>query len=387
MPRRQKRCSPPDAATEAKRRRMPSRSANTTKMSTPREDSVLFKKKWRSLHRNGWTSKPPALRSLDTSYRYVKPGCNPDGDEGTDFFRGEQALVAYYQKQGGQLIQTDGEMVRVLPGNDLSILSRSSLAPSVGEQERKNAGNGDVIIDKQSDEGDTAVGQPSSGVFDAEKAADLHSDCASSCSADEERDGGFPRCRTETSAPVGGSVGRDYNSGGSCGNGQHPGLGSSTIDAEVVAETCSTGTGNVYDHVQENAEHSIGGGLGRGKRSSGEVVVDVAFEAVWEAVECVEKGESVEVPEGVTFEAVVELFSIRVPMIRVPMIRVPMVLALMIRVIRTSVMVLAVAEVTFEAVRYGTEYVESVEGVGDVEAVAVGEPFPMRAQMIQMVTD
>ncbi|KAE9141991.1 hypothetical protein PF006_g12869 [Phytophthora fragariae] len=55
-------------------------------MPTTREDSVLFKEIWRSLHRNGWTSKPPALRSLDTSYRYVKPGCNPDGDDGTDFF-------------------------------------------------------------------------------------------------------------------------------------------------------------------------------------------------------------------------------------------------------------------------------------------------------------
>ncbi|KAE8974066.1 hypothetical protein PF002_g15813 [Phytophthora fragariae] len=159
MPRGQKRCSPPVAASEAKRRRMPSRLANTTKTPTPREDSVLFKEIWRSLHRNGWTSKPPALRSLDTSYRYVKPGCNPDGDEGTDFFRGEQALVAYYQMQGDQLIQTDGDTVRVLPGNDLSITSRSSLAPSVGEQERKNAGTDDVIIDKESDEGDTAVGQ------------------------------------------------------------------------------------------------------------------------------------------------------------------------------------------------------------------------------------
>ncbi|KAE9335048.1 hypothetical protein PF008_g13675 [Phytophthora fragariae] len=205
MPRGQKRCSPPVAASEAKRRRMPSRLANTTKTPTPREDSVLFKEIWRSLHRNGWTSKPPALRSLDTSYRYVKPGCNPDGDEGTDFFRGEQALVAYYQMQGDQLIQTDGDTVRVLPGNDLSITSRSSLAPSVGEQERKNAGTDDVIIDKESDEGDTAVGQRSSGVFDAEKGVDLHGDCASSCSADEERDDGFPRCHTTTSAPVGGS--------------------------------------------------------------------------------------------------------------------------------------------------------------------------------------
>ncbi|KAE8994610.1 hypothetical protein PF011_g16664 [Phytophthora fragariae] len=303
-------------------------------MPTTREDSVLFKEIWRSLHRNGWTSKPPALRSLDTSYRYVKPGCNPDGDDGTDFFP-------------------------VLPGNDLSILSRSSLAPSVGEQERTNAGTEDVIIDKESDEGDTAVGQRSSGVLDAEKGFDLHGDCASSCSADEERDDGFPRCRTETSAPVGGSVGRDYNSDGSCdGSGQHPGLGSSTIDADIAAETCSTGAGNSSGEIIQVGQ-AVAGGIkdkqGRGDPprtdqtnpignvagpdtmkpnllvlESVEVAADVAFEAVWEGVEYVVKEESVGVPAGVTFEAVVELFSIQLPMFRVPMIRVPMVLALMI---------------------------------------------------------
>ncbi|KAE8887738.1 hypothetical protein PF003_g28055 [Phytophthora fragariae] len=273
--------------------------------------------------------------------------------------------------QGDQLIQTDGDTVRVLPGNDLSITSRSSLAPSVGEQERKNAGTDDVIIDKESDEGDTAVGQRSSGVFDAEKGVDLHGDCASSCSADEERDDGFPRCHTTTSAPVGGSVGRDYNSGGSCdGSGHHPGLGSSTIDTEVVAESCSTGTDNVSDHVQENAEHSIGGGLGCGNRSGGGEIIQVG-QAVAGGIKDKQGrgdpprtdqtnpvgnvagpdtmkptparvgerrgrggrgnrgglggggirggGESVEVPAGVTFEAVVELFSIQVPMIRGPM--------------------------------------------------------------------
>ncbi|KAE9020619.1 hypothetical protein PR002_g12473 [Phytophthora rubi] len=298
-------------------------------MPTPREDSVLFKEIWRSLHRNGWTSKPPALRSLDTSYRYVNPGCNPDGDEGTDFFRGEQALVAYYQKQGDKLIQTDGEMVRVLTGNDLSILSRSILAPSVGEQERTNAGTDDVIIDKESDEGDTAVGQRISGVFDAEKGVDLYGDCASSCSADEEHDDGFPRCRTETSAPVGGSVGRDYNSGGS------------VVEADSIQ------------------------GL-----EAAPVVLMLRLRRV---------------PQGLATYLIVSKKTQSIVSVAEWGVEID---RAAVRLFRTSVMVLAmVAEVTFEAARYGAEYVESVEGVGDVEVVAVGEPFPMHAQMIQMVTD
>ncbi|KAE9103700.1 hypothetical protein PF007_g14310 [Phytophthora fragariae] len=262
-------------------------------MPTTREDSVLFKEIWRSLHRNGWTSKPPALRSLDTSYRYVKPGCNPDGDDGTDFFP-------------------------VLPGNDFSILSRSSLAPSVGEQERTNAGTEDVIIDKESDEGDTAGGQRSSGVLDAEKGFDLHGDCASSCSADEERDDGFPRCRTETSAPVGGSSSGEIIQVGQAVAG---GIKDKQGRGDPPRTDQTNPIGNVAgpDTMKPNLL----------VLESVEVAADVAFEAVWEGVEYVVKEESVGVPAGVTFEAVVELFSIQLPMFRVPMIRVPMVLALM----------------------------------------------------------
>ncbi|GMF20480.1 unnamed protein product [Phytophthora fragariaefolia] len=106
-------------------------------------DSVLFKAIWRVLRREGWSSKPPPLRSLDSSFRYVKPGCNPDSVEDTDYFRGEEALVAYYRKQSVQLIQTDGNTVRLLPFRELPANSQERLARNGGyEQELECHQNG-----------------------------------------------------------------------------------------------------------------------------------------------------------------------------------------------------------------------------------------------------
>ncbi|GMF41085.1 unnamed protein product [Phytophthora fragariaefolia] len=126
------------------------------------EDSVLFKAIWRVLRREGWSSKPPPLRSLDCSFRYVKPGCNPDGVEGTDYFRGEQALVAYYRKQSVQLIQTDGNTVRLLPFRELPALSQERLARSGGydkELECQYAVNNSVVVtDCGGEEENTIIG-------------------------------------------------------------------------------------------------------------------------------------------------------------------------------------------------------------------------------------
>ncbi|GMF40261.1 unnamed protein product [Phytophthora fragariaefolia] len=99
--------------------------------------------------REGWSSKPPPFRSLDSSFRYVKPDCNPDGVEGTDYFRGGQALVAYYRKQCVQLIQTDGNTVKLLPFRELPALSQERLARSGGydkELECQYAVNNSVIV-------------------------------------------------------------------------------------------------------------------------------------------------------------------------------------------------------------------------------------------------
>ncbi|GMF62948.1 unnamed protein product [Phytophthora fragariaefolia] len=126
------------------------------------EDSVLFKAIWRILRREGWSSKPPPLRSLDSSFRYVKPGCNPDGVDGTDYFRGEQAPVAYYRKQSAQLIQTDGNTVRLLPFRELPAISQERLARSGGYDKKLECqyavNNSVVVTDCGGEEENTIIG-------------------------------------------------------------------------------------------------------------------------------------------------------------------------------------------------------------------------------------
>ncbi|ETP30852.1 hypothetical protein F442_20224 [Phytophthora nicotianae P10297] len=48
-------------------------------------DVMLFKEAWRALRGAGWTAKPPPRRSLDTRYKYVRPGGNPAGAEDVDY--------------------------------------------------------------------------------------------------------------------------------------------------------------------------------------------------------------------------------------------------------------------------------------------------------------
>ncbi|KAF1771893.1 hypothetical protein GQ600_9243 [Phytophthora cactorum] len=55
-----------------------------------------FKAIWRALRNEGWYSKPPPRNSHDSFYRYIRGGSSLKGQEGTNFFVGEQALMAYY---------------------------------------------------------------------------------------------------------------------------------------------------------------------------------------------------------------------------------------------------------------------------------------------------
>ncbi|ETL48870.1 hypothetical protein L916_01564, partial [Phytophthora nicotianae] len=61
-------------------------------------DVVLFKEALRALRRAGWKAKPLPRRSLDTRYKYVRPGGNPAGAEDVDYVLGEGGVVAEYVK-------------------------------------------------------------------------------------------------------------------------------------------------------------------------------------------------------------------------------------------------------------------------------------------------
>ncbi|KAF1789595.1 hypothetical protein GQ600_7289 [Phytophthora cactorum] len=53
--------------------------------------AALFKDVWGTLVKAGWTSKRSSSRSLDSRYKYIRPGGRHDGEEGTNFLLGELA--------------------------------------------------------------------------------------------------------------------------------------------------------------------------------------------------------------------------------------------------------------------------------------------------------
>eukprot|EP00644_Phytophthora_capsici_P014362 jgi/Phyca11/98925/e_gw1.3.1286.1 len=82
MPRRGKHDSD-DAGNRASKRRRVGTDASSVR-GDGCADVVLFKEAWRALRGAGWTAKPPPRRSLDTHYKYVRPGGNPAGAEDVD---------------------------------------------------------------------------------------------------------------------------------------------------------------------------------------------------------------------------------------------------------------------------------------------------------------
>ncbi|KAG2827347.1 hypothetical protein PC111_g8619 [Phytophthora cactorum] len=57
--------------------------------------AALFKDVWGTLVKAGWTSKRSSSRSLDSRYKYIRPGGRHDGEEGTNFLLGELAVLTY----------------------------------------------------------------------------------------------------------------------------------------------------------------------------------------------------------------------------------------------------------------------------------------------------
>ncbi|KAG1711348.1 hypothetical protein DVH05_008601 [Phytophthora capsici] len=117
MPRREKHDSD-DAGNRASKRRRVGTDATSVR-GVGCADVVLFKEAWRALRGAGWTAKPPPRRSLDTRYKYVRPGGNPAGAEGIDYVLGEGGVVAEYVKSVAAHVHgRGGADAAVGPGGD-----------------------------------------------------------------------------------------------------------------------------------------------------------------------------------------------------------------------------------------------------------------------------
>lgn len=80
-----------------------------------------FKDVWKVLRRVGWSYKPSSSRSLDLRYRYVRPGGNPNGINGQDYFLGEEALVGYFNSAYAD------EAPYVKTGNSVGVLHSANV--------------------------------------------------------------------------------------------------------------------------------------------------------------------------------------------------------------------------------------------------------------------
>ncbi|GMF47657.1 unnamed protein product [Phytophthora fragariaefolia] len=58
---------------------------------------AVIKEVWRALVKEGWTSKRPSTKTLDSRYKYILPGGKYDGVEGSDFLLGELAILEYVE--------------------------------------------------------------------------------------------------------------------------------------------------------------------------------------------------------------------------------------------------------------------------------------------------
>ncbi|KAG1709398.1 hypothetical protein DVH05_020054 [Phytophthora capsici] len=83
---------------------------HATSATCSKDNPVDFRVIWKSLRRTGWTSKPPSTRSLDNLYRYVRPGGDPNGTDGQDYFLGEKALVDHFNAEHGAALAASGSV-------------------------------------------------------------------------------------------------------------------------------------------------------------------------------------------------------------------------------------------------------------------------------------
>ncbi|OWZ05266.1 hypothetical protein PHMEG_00022676 [Phytophthora megakarya] len=92
---REKKARDPPPRQLSKRRRL-------TAADTSTAWGVRFRDVWAALLTDGWTSKRPNGRSLDSRYQYVVPNGRHNGEEGIDFFLGEDALMQHLHDREAQ---------------------------------------------------------------------------------------------------------------------------------------------------------------------------------------------------------------------------------------------------------------------------------------------
>ncbi|KAG2820021.1 hypothetical protein PC111_g9281 [Phytophthora cactorum] len=75
---------------------------------------AIFKDVLGWLVKAGWASKRPSSKSLDSSYKYFRPGGRHDGKEGDDYLLGELAVLRYVENM--RVIEVAAEQANQIAG-------------------------------------------------------------------------------------------------------------------------------------------------------------------------------------------------------------------------------------------------------------------------------
>ncbi|KAG1696252.1 hypothetical protein DVH05_018798 [Phytophthora capsici] len=123
---------------------------HATSATCSKDNPVDFRVIWKSLRRTGWTSKPPSTRGLDNRYRYVRPGGDPNGTDGQDYFLGEKALVDHFNAEHGAALAASGSVESDVHGKCDPVVD-VAISPEARPLHHKDTGIGVVSGARQAE--------------------------------------------------------------------------------------------------------------------------------------------------------------------------------------------------------------------------------------------
>ncbi|KAF1773775.1 hypothetical protein GQ600_14773 [Phytophthora cactorum] len=144
--------------------------------------TYMWRSVWSELKAGGWAYKLPPASSLETRWKFVPPGGNPNGIEGKDYFLGEEHVLVHYVSSAGEggAAAVDGASEEEDDEDKYHLVPRGKRASSLA------ASNDGHSLFESSDEDEIAADGESKCT--EEIASDAESEVSSLMSSDTDND-------------------------------------------------------------------------------------------------------------------------------------------------------------------------------------------------------
>ncbi|KAG3231736.1 hypothetical protein PI124_g23169 [Phytophthora idaei] len=106
---------------------------------------AVFKDVWEWLVKAGWTSKRPSSKSLDSRYKYVRPGGRHDGNEGDGYLLEYKRGIAGVGRAVGQAVVTEHHE-HGTSDEEARSTSRAAGAVGDGSEAWGDVGAGEIVV-------------------------------------------------------------------------------------------------------------------------------------------------------------------------------------------------------------------------------------------------